>query len=50
LQIGPDFFLATPDNQISLLLEGLARATPDIEPAFIPAYVSLAEWIHNKNP
>jgi hypothetical protein len=50
LQIGPDFFSATPDNQISLLLEGLARATPDIEPAFVPAYVSLAEWIHKKNP
>jgi hypothetical protein len=50
LQIGPDFFTATPGDQVSLLLESLATSTPDIEPAFIPAYVSLAAWIHAQNP
>jgi len=50
LQIGPDFFAATSDDQISLLVESLAKATPDVEPAFIPAYVSLAAWIHDQNP
>ena len=48
--IGPDFFRATPEDQISLLLEQLAKATKGVEPAFIPAYVSLAKWIHDKNP
>jgi hypothetical protein len=50
LQIGPDFFLATGDDQISLLLEELAKATKDVEAAFVPAYVSLAAWIHSQNP
>jgi Domain of unknown function (DUF4157)/Lysine-specific metallo-endopeptidase len=50
LQIGPDFFTATPADQISLLLESLAGSTPDVEAAFIPAYVSLAAWIHSQNP
>jgi hypothetical protein len=50
LQIGPDFFRATPADQVSLLLESLARATRDVEPAFVPAYVSLAQWIHDQNP
>jgi hypothetical protein len=50
LQIGPDFFTATPDDQISLLLQSLAGSTPDVETAFIPAYVSLAAWIHSQNP
>jgi hypothetical protein len=50
LQIGPDFFTAIPADQVSLLLEALATSTPDIEPAFIPAYVSLAAWIHAQNP
>jgi hypothetical protein len=50
LQIGPDFFTATPADQISLLLESLARATPDVEAPFVPAYVSLAAWIHSQNP
>lgn len=45
--IGPDFFRADPRQQISLLLEALAGATPDIETTFIPAYVSFAEWIHD---
>jgi hypothetical protein len=49
LEVGPDFFRATPDDQVSLLLENLARATRDVEPAFVPAYVSLAQWIHKKN-
>ena len=44
--VGADFFRATPDHQVSLLLEGLAASTRDVEPAFIPAYVALAEWIH----
>ncbi len=48
LQVGPDFFNATPENQVSLLLENLARSTPDVEAAFIPAYVSFAEFIHSK--
>jgi len=50
VQIGPDFFKATPDDQISLLLESLAGVTKDVEPAFVPAYVSLAKWIHDQNP
>lgn len=49
LQIGPDFFRATPDHQVALLLEQLARGTRDVEPAFVPAYVTLADWIH-RNP
>lgn len=47
LRIGPDFFRASPDNQVSLLLQNLAGSTPDVEVAFIPAYVSFAEFIHN---
>lgn len=50
LQVGPGFFRARPDHQVSLLLEHLALATRDVEPAFIPAYVSLAKWIHDQNP
>jgi hypothetical protein len=50
VQIGPDFFKATPDDRISLLLESLAGVTKDVEAAFIPAYVSLAKWIHDQNP
>ena len=45
--IGDDFFRAEPRQQISLLLQALATATPDIESAFIPAYVSFAEFIHD---
>jgi hypothetical protein len=50
LQVGPEFFRATPQNQVSLLLESLAGATIDVEPAFVPAYVSLAKWMHDQNP
>ena len=50
LQVGPDFFRATPAHQVSLLLEALARSTQDIEASFVPAYVTLAEWMHNQNP
>ena len=50
LGIGPDFFRATTDDQISLLLEQLAKATKGVEAAFVPAYVALAKWIHAKNP
>ena len=50
LEVGPEFFRATAANQISLLLEQLAAVTRETEPAFIPAYVSLAEWIHGQNP
>ncbi|MGH7391044.1 MAG: eCIS core domain-containing protein [Candidatus Rokuibacteriota bacterium] len=50
LEVGPDFFRATPDHQVSLLLENLAHATRDVESAFVPGYVSLAEWIHAQNP
>jgi len=50
LSVGPDFFTATADDQVSLLLEHLVRATHDVEPAFVPAYVSLAAWIHSQNP
>ena len=50
LQVGPEFFRATPQNQVSLLLQNLAVATLDVEPAFVPAYVSLAKWIHDQNP
>ncbi len=50
LQVGPDFFRGTADDQISLLLEALAKETRDVEPSFIPAYVSLAAWIHGRNP
>lgn len=49
LQIGPDFFRATPDDQVSLLVEILARVTRDVETSYIPAYVSLAKWIHEQN-
>lgn len=49
-EIGPDFFMATPDNQVSILLENLAKATGGVEAAYVPAYVSLAKWIHNQNP
>jgi hypothetical protein len=45
--VGPDFFRAEPRQQISLLLQAVAGATPNIETAFIPAYVSFAEWIHD---
>jgi hypothetical protein len=47
--VGPDFFRATPEDQISLLLEALALRIPEIESDFVPAYVSLAAWIHHKN-
>jgi len=50
LEIGPDFFRATGDDQVSLLLDALARSTRDVEPAFVPAYVSLARWFHEQNP
>ena len=50
VSIGPDFFRATAGNQVSLLLEGLAGATRDVESAYIPAYVTLAKWIHDQNP
>jgi len=46
LQIGGDFFRANAADRIALLLEHLARASRDVEPAFVPAYVSLARWIH----
>jgi len=48
--VGPDFFRATPEDQISLLLQALAFRIPDVERDFIPAYVSLAAWIHSQNP
>jgi hypothetical protein len=50
LDLGPDFFRATAPHQISLLVQNLAQATRDVEAAFVPAYVSLAEWIHLQNP
>ncbi len=50
LEVGPNFFNATAADQISLLLEQIARATKDVEAAFVPAYVSLAGWIHAQNP
>lgn len=46
LQIGGDFFRASPADRIALLLERLAGATRGVEPAFVPAYVNLARWIH----
>jgi hypothetical protein len=46
LSIGPDFFRADPEDQVSLLLESVAGQTKDLEPAFVPAYASLAKWIH----
>jgi len=49
LSVGPDFFRAVLRDQVALLLEALARATSDVEPAFVPAYVTLAEWIHSQN-
>lgn len=48
--VGPDFFRAGADDQVLLLQEALARATRDVEPAYVPAYVRLAEWIHAQNP
>jgi len=50
LEVGPDFFLATADDQVSLLMEQVAAATKDVEAAYVPAYTSLAEWIHSQNP
>ena len=46
LNIGPDFFRATADNQVSLLLEALSHSTPGVEAAFVPGYVAFAKWIH----
>ncbi len=48
--MGPDFFKASADDQVSLLVQHLADATKNVEKAFIPAYVALAEWIHQQNP
>lgn len=45
-EVGPDFFAATFDNQISLLVEAVANATADVESAFVPSYVSFARWVH----
>ena len=50
VDIGPDFFRATPAHQIGLLFDQLAASTLDVEAAFIPAYRTLAEWIHAQNP
>ena len=50
LDVGPDFFLATADDQVSLLMEQVAAATKDVEAAYVPAYTSMAEWIHSQNP
>ena len=50
VEIGPDFFKATSADRVSLMLEALAKQTKDVEAAFIPAYVSLADWIHSQNP
>ncbi len=50
LQVGPDFFKASADDQVSLLVQHLADATRGVEKSFIPAYVALAEWIHKQNP
>jgi hypothetical protein len=48
-KIGPDFFRADEEAQVFLLMEQLAKATKDVEPAFIPAYLQLAKWIHAEN-
>jgi hypothetical protein len=48
--VGPDFFRASADDQVLLLQEALARATRDVEPAYVPAYVSFAQWVHAQNP
>ncbi len=45
--VGPDFFRATPEHQISLLLQTLAQAVPNIETAFIPGYVTMAKFVHD---
>jgi len=50
VEIGPEFFRAAPEDQVSLLLEQLAGGTKDVEVPFVPAYVSLAAWIHSQNP
>jgi len=47
LRIGPDFFRASSENQVSLLLQNLAGATPHVEAAFIPSYVSFAKFMHD---
>ena len=44
--VGPIFFKASPEHQISLLLQAVAMATPDVEKQFVPSYVSLAKFIH----
>ena len=48
LDVGPDFFKHSPDEQVTLLLEHLAKATRDVEPTHIADYVSFAEWIHRQ--
>lgn len=48
-KIGPDFFRADEETEVALLMEQLAKATKDIETAFIPAYLHLAKWIHEEN-
>lgn len=50
VELGPDFFRANAEDQIGLLLEALAKSTRDVEAAYVPAYVSLAAWIHSRNP
>lgn len=47
LSFGPGFYRANAENQVSLLLQNLAASTPDVETAFIPAYVSFAKFIHD---
>ena len=44
--VGPVFFTASAEHQISLLLQALATATPDVEKQFVPSYVSLAKFMH----
>ena len=49
VKIGPDFFKATKQHQVSLLLQALAAATGGVEAQFIPAYSTLAKWVHSQN-
>jgi hypothetical protein len=45
VSLGPDFFADTPRGQLDRMLTAIVKATPDISPAFVPQYVTLADRI-----
>ena len=45
VDLGPSFFGDTPRRRLDRLLTAIASATPDVSPAFVAKYVSLADKI-----